>query len=87
MEENLIVRERRPRHRRRWQDLSHRQRTTLVVSSIVQFTLAGAAWWDLARRPASGVRGPKWSWALLIGINFVGPLSYFRWGRAPVVVE
>ena len=44
--------------------------------------LAAAAWWDLARRPATQVRGPKWMWALVIGVNFVGPVLYFARGRA-----
>jgi hypothetical protein len=27
------------------------------------------------------VNGGKLRWALLIAINFVGPVAYFRWGR------
>lgn len=52
-----------------------------MTGATVQLALASAAWVDLARRPASEVRGPKWRWALVIGVNFAGPLSYFRWGR------
>jgi hypothetical protein len=69
------------RQRRRWRDLTGKQKTALSVSAVVQFGLAAAAWADLARRPPAQVRGPKWRWAALIALNFVGPISYFRWGR------
>lgn len=45
--------------------------------------MAAVAWIDLARRPASLVRGPKWPWALVIAVNVVGPLAYWRFGRIP----
>jgi hypothetical protein len=47
----------------------------------VQISLALAAWWDLAHRPADGVRGSKRLWAAAILVNFVGPIAYFRGGR------
>ncbi|MFI5042441.1 MAG: PLDc N-terminal domain-containing protein [Acidimicrobiales bacterium] len=59
------------------------QRTRLVLLSVVQIGLAAAAWTDLARRAPENVRGPRWRWALVIGVNFVGPVAYFRWGRRP----
>jgi Phospholipase_D-nuclease N-terminal len=68
-------------NRRRWADLTPRQKAAVVLSSVVQFGLAAAAWTDLARRAPAQVRGPKWRWALLIGVNYAGPIAYFRWGR------
>jgi hypothetical protein len=65
----------------RWRDRSPASRCVLVVVALVQLALAGAAWTDLARRPAAEVRGPKWRWGLAVLVNFVGPLAYFRWGR------
>ncbi|MFI7117415.1 PLD nuclease N-terminal domain-containing protein [Amycolatopsis sp. NPDC049868] len=50
----------------------------------VQVTLAAIAWTDLALRPSTEVRGPKRRWALIIAINFAGPLAYLTWGRRPV---
>jgi hypothetical protein len=47
----------------------------------VQVGLAAAAWTDLARRAPAQVRGPKWRWAVLIAVNYAGPIAYFRWGR------
>ena len=67
--------------RRRWRDLSSRQQAALLTLASVQLSLAATAWTDLARRPAGEVNGSKARWALLIAINFVGPVAYFRWGR------
>jgi hypothetical protein len=69
--------------RRRWSDLTPRQQTAVLVLGSVQMSLAATAWTDLARRPAAAVNGSKLGWALVIAINFIGPLAYFRWGRRP----
>jgi hypothetical protein len=66
---------------RTWSDLSDRQKTALLVTMSVQVALALTAWIDLARRPTAEVNGSKARWAAIIGVNFVGPLSYFRWGH------
>jgi len=65
----------------RWNDLSPHRRRQLAALGFVQIVLALAAWLDLAIRPAARVRGPKWAWTLVIGVNFFGPLAYFGWGR------
>ena len=65
----------------KWQDMSTRRRAFVVAAAVVQISLAVSAWTDLARRRSSEVRGRKSFWASVIGVNFVGPLSYFRWGR------
>ncbi|NYJ08776.1 PLD nuclease N-terminal domain-containing protein [Petropleomorpha daqingensis] len=57
------------------------QRAGVVALGAVQVSLAAAAWTDLARRPARQVNGPKPLWALVIAVNVVGPLTYFRFGR------
>ena len=67
---------------RRWRDLTGWQKTALSVSAGVQFGLAAAAWTDLARRAPAQVRGPKWRWAVVIAVNYAGPIAYFRWGRS-----
>ncbi|WP_439381040.1 PLD nuclease N-terminal domain-containing protein [Amycolatopsis lexingtonensis] len=67
---------------KRWRELSPRQRARIRVAAGVQLLLAASAWWDLAHRPASRVRGPKWLWALVIAVNFAGPVVYFTRGRA-----
>jgi hypothetical protein len=67
--------------RKRWSDLTDREKTTVVVMASVQLALATTAWIDLARRPAELVRGPKLAWAAVIAVNFAGPIAYFTVGR------
>jgi hypothetical protein len=66
---------------RGWRRMNRWQRTGLVAAATVQLGLATLAGADLARQRPEQVRGPKWRWAILIGVNYVGPLAYFRWGR------
>ncbi len=67
--------------KKRWSDLTGSQRAATIVGSAVQFALAAAAWSDLANRPAKLVNGKKAVWAVVIAVNFVGPISYFLLGR------
>lgn len=69
--------------KKRWSDLSDREKTAALVLASVQVSLAATAWIDLARRPAAQVRGPKAVWALGIAVNFIGPIAYFTVGRRP----
>lgn len=66
---------------RRWDELPPLAKAAVVALAAVQVSLAVAAWADLAARPAEQVRGPKRRWALVIAVNFVGPILYFRRGR------
>lgn len=65
----------------KWREMSTPRKVFLIVASTVQIFLAVKAWADLAHRPKAQVRGSKSRWASIIGINFIGPLAYFRWGR------
>jgi len=67
----------------RWNDLSQTQRTLIVVGGVVETALKVAMLIDLKRRPADGVRGPKWLWASTALVNSAGiaPLAYFLVGR------
>ncbi|TFB50385.1 PLD nuclease N-terminal domain-containing protein [Cryobacterium tagatosivorans] len=64
-----------------WKDMTAKQRTATLVAVSVQISLAATAWADLARSPAERVNGPKGVWAAIIGVNFLGPIAYFIWGR------
>ncbi|WP_305094350.1 PLD nuclease N-terminal domain-containing protein [Prescottella sp. R16] len=66
---------------KKWAELSTVQRAGLAALGSMQVVLAVSAWADLARRPRNRVNGSKGKWAAIIAVNFVGPLSYFRWGR------
>ena len=68
---------------RRWGDLSGAQKRTIILSGVVQVGLLAAALVDIYRRPAEEIRGGKRLWAAAAFINYVGPISYFLFGRKP----
>jgi Phospholipase_D-nuclease N-terminal len=65
----------------RWAGLSERQRALLVGAAAAELSLKIAALVDIARRPASQIRGPKVLWRAAMAVNLLGPLSYFLFGR------
>jgi hypothetical protein len=67
--------------RRRWQDLSQRQRRAIGLAGLAQFALLAMALTDWLRRPARDVRGPKLAWLPLLFVNFAGPIAYMVLGR------
>ena len=67
--------------KKEWSDLSTGQKRGIVLSGIVQITLLAAALADIYRRPKAKIRGNKLLWTLASFVNFVGPLSYFLFGR------
>lgn len=58
----------------------------IVVLGIVEFGLLIAAWIVLFRTPKERLTLPKWAWALLCLIQFVGPIVFFVAGRKPAQV-
>lgn len=69
--------------KKRWRDLTPRQRAVLCVGATVELVVTSVALADLARRPRSEVRGPKLAWAIGCTIQPVGPLAYLTLGRRP----
>jgi len=68
----------------KWSRLSPRARRFVVVAGAIDGALRIAALVDLARRPASEVRGSKAAWAVSVGlVNSLGvlPIVYFVRGR------
>jgi hypothetical protein len=61
----------------RWQQIG-----TLVVAPI-ELILTVTAAVDLARRPASKIRGPKPLWWIGIFVQPLGPITYLKWARRP----
>jgi hypothetical protein len=53
---------------------------------VVEFGLLAAAWIVLFRSPAERLTLPKWAWALLCLIQFVGPIVFFVAGRKPAAM-
>jgi phospholipase D-like protein len=66
---------------RRWSELSTPGRVGTGVLGTVQLALLVAAQVDIQRRSAREINGSKTVWRLVCLLNFVGPLSYYRWGR------
>ena len=64
-----------------WRDLTPAQRAATAVLAAVQLALAVTAWRDLAKRPSTEVNGDKRLWTVIIAINWIGPILYFRKGR------
>lgn len=64
-----------------WQEISPSHKALVALGAAAQFSLLGAALWDLGRRPAAQVRGPKALWVGVSFVNFLGPLAYFICGR------
>ncbi|MBD7994906.1 PLDc_N domain-containing protein [Arthrobacter sp. Sa2CUA1] len=64
-----------------FKDLTAEQKKGLGILSAVQFLLAGAALVDIWRRPRTEIRGSRAAWSAACAVNFVGPLSYFVFGR------
>lgn len=70
--------------KRRWSDLSQRQRRLILAGAAFEGALKIAALVDLTRRPTDRIRGRKWVWATaIVLVNSVGgaPLVYFLLGR------
>ncbi len=69
--------------KKRWKELGGLQKGAIVLSGVVQVVLLVAALVDIYRRPAEEIRGEKRLWAAAAFVNFVGPISYFLFGRRP----
>jgi hypothetical protein len=77
------------RHRTPWRELTPLQRQAMMVRGALQLGLLAAALYDLRRRPASQIRGPKPLWAAISFANYLGagPIAYFLLGRRRPVAQ
>ena len=71
------------KQKKQWKELSPWQRAGALTMIAVQISLLASALVDLRQRPAAEIRGSKWLWTGISFINFVGPISYFLFGRKP----
>ena len=67
--------------KKRWRNLTVSQKRAIVLSSTVQVALLAVALVDIYRRPQEEIRGRKWWWTAATFVNFVGPITYFIFGR------
>ena len=61
--------------------LTERQKRIMAVALVVHAFVVVLTLRDLRRRPAAGVRGPKWAWALAAMLNTSGSVAYWVLGR------
>ena len=67
--------------RKKWSELSTRNRRLMAVAGVIEVVLLAATLIDLKRRPADQIRGSKRMWRALAFINVIGPIAYFTFGR------
>ena len=67
--------------KKRWADLSAAQKIGIVVMGTMQIGLLAVGLWDLAHRKPAEVRGDRRFWAGFMFVNWIGPISYFAYGR------
>jgi hypothetical protein len=60
--------------------LSHTARAGLWALLALEAVLVTAAEYDIHRRPAGEIRGPKLLWRALATQNVIGPAAYFGLG-------
>lgn len=68
---------------KKWSDLTGTQKALVLTGVAIEAALTATALIDLARRPATQVRGPKALWALGCAVQPVGPIAYLVLGRTP----
>ncbi len=64
-----------------WKDMPPAARIGTVIVGVLQLAFLAAAQRDISRRPAEQIRGSKAVWRMVTLINFIGPGSYFAFGR------
>jgi hypothetical protein len=64
-----------------WKDMPPAARFGTVIVGAGQLAYLVAAQRDISRRPAEQIRGSKKFWRLVTLVNFIGPSSYFAFGR------
>ena len=69
------------RKKKSWKELPPAARFGTIVVGAAQLAFLTAAQRDISRRPAEQIRGSKTLWRVATLINFIGPGSYFAFGR------
>ena len=69
------------RKKKSWTELPPAARVGTIVVGAAQLAFLTAAQRDISRRPADQIRGSKTLWRFATLINFIGPGSYFAFGR------
>ena len=65
----------------KWTDLNPTQQKIAVAAGVAELALSTYCALDLRKRAKKEVRGPKWVWAPLLGLQPIGPIAYLVFGR------
>ncbi|WP_426998418.1 hypothetical protein [Pseudarthrobacter sp. N5] len=68
-------------NKKKWKDLPPAVRIGTVIVGVAQLVFLAAAQRDISQRPSDQIRGSKGIWRVVTLLNFVGPASYFVFGR------
>jgi hypothetical protein len=66
---------------KKWSDLTPVQKGGIGFGAALQISLVVAALWDMWHRPPEEINGDRRLWSLAMFINYIGPISYFLFGR------
>lgn len=64
--------------------LTDQQKKAVVMVLVVHLILLQLTWLDLRRRPDAAVRGKKRVWRFASGVNTIGSVAYWLFGRRGV---
>ena len=64
--------------------MSEKQKRVLIVALVLHMIMLRLTWRDLSHRPEAAVRGQKRIWRLWSGLNTIGSIAYWLFGRRPV---
>jgi hypothetical protein len=67
--------------KRRWQDMTPKQKRRFGVRGAIQMALMVWTLRDISRRDASQIKGSKRLWTLFAFVQPVGPIAYLIFGR------
>ena len=64
-----------------WAGLSAPQKIGIIVMGAIQVGLLVIGLWDVAHRKPEELRGDRRFWVGFMFVNWIGPLTYFVYGR------
>ena len=69
------------KQKKRWEDLTPRQRAVIVAGGAVEVVITTVAFVDLARRPEAAGARAKRRWLMGFVVQPFGPIAYLAFGR------
>lgn len=67
--------------KKKFSELTRSAQLSIIAAAAVQLVLFGTALRDISKRESSQINGPKIVWVATSFVNFIGPISYFVFGR------